>query len=771
MATFYTTMYLADVFYSPAVSLPLTIILLLVVAVLTKNGKGHRVLLGLCLFLCVRYIVWRGLYTLNTADLASNVLSWTVYLAEVYGLIQFCFFTFQVWSPSKKLSVELRRFPTVDMFVTVVDEPLDVLKRTVVGCLAQDYPKDKFRVYVLDDGNKEETRALASALKCGYLRRSDRRYAKAGNVNHALGLTSGEFVAVFDVDHVPVRTFLKETLGFFKDEQMAFVQTPHHFYNPDVFQKNLRLERELKNEQALFFRLIQPGRDTHNSAFFAGSCGVFRRRHLEEVGGMQTDTITEDLHTSLVLHARGYKSCYLNKVLSAGLMPETFRGHLKQRSRWAIGTVQMLFHDNPLTQRRLTWSQRIDYMGSIFYFFLGLPRVVCLVAPLGGLFFGLSPVRADPLVLVHFFFAYYLASVMLMRTVSQGTRNAFWSDIYEVATCFALSRAVLKTLMNPRKSRPFEITPKGVQAEESELQRTLFVLPHLMLLGLTAAAISTGILTWIGPTETRGLAINLFWASVNVLLLIVAIRSAMEHPQLRQTVRLDRRFQCQIFAGVTTMKATTHDLNECGMSVYLNEPMFSIDDMATITLEAHSGERFRLKGRIARQERKPSGLVEVGMQFVDLDEAAAENLIVQLFAQPDSWRESSTTMPGMVQSFRALSSVFKRTRAQATPFRRRSPRVLLQKACRLTWEEGKLIGITFDVSYTGLSVFFSEAPKLAANAVCLMHFDGITPVTLRVQAMSTAQRAGKTLIRFRVCDVVEGEANWRALILRAWEHT
>ena len=759
-------MYWLAVFYSPVVSVALTLSILVVIVILERAGQGHQILLGLCLFLYVRYMVWRGLYTLNTEDLASTVFSWGVYLAEAYGLLQLCFFTFQAWSPSTRASVALKRYPTVDMFVTIVDEPLDILKRTLVGCLAQEYPKDKVKVYVLDDGSCEETRALASALNCGYLRRPDRRHAKAGNLNHALGLTSGEFVAIFDVDHVPVRTFLKETMGFFQDEQVAFVQTPHHFYNPDIFQKNLRLEQELKNEQALFFRLVQPGRDTHNSAFFAGSGGVFRRSHLEEIGGVQTETLTEDLHTSLLLHAKGYKSCYLNKVLSAGLMPGTFQGHLKQRSRWATGTTQVLFLNNPFTQPKLTLAQRLDYMGSIYYFFHGPPRIVCLIAPLFGLFLGISPLRAELSSLLHFFFAYYLASVVVMRTVSQGTRNAFWSDIYEVSTSFATSWAVLKTLVAPRKKRPFEVTSKGLQTAASGPQRTLIALPFLVLVGFTVAAIITGILTWMGPTEVKGLAINLFWAGVNLLLLVAAIRSAVERPQLRQAVRLNRRFPCEILTKATTTKATTHDLNEGGLSIFLNEPLFSIDDTVIITLEARSGEQLILKGRIARQERKPSGLVEVGIQFVDLDAAASENLIVQLYAQPESWEESATWAPGAFQSFWAILSVFRRTQAQATPYRRRAPRVLVRKDCRFSREGVELIGATADLSYTGLSVFFSGTPRLATDKPGLIQFENII---LKVQAMKKEQRADQTLVRFRVQDIVEGEPHFRELIRSTWQ--
>jgi len=311
-------------------------------------------------------------------------------------------------------------------------------------------------------------RELAASLGCAYLRRPDRSlHAKAGNLNHAFKQSDGEFVALFDVDHVPVTSFLKDTVGFFQDPTVAFVQTPQHFYNPDIFQRNLRLEQELKNEQALFFRTMQSGRDRHNSAFFAGSGGVFRRGPLEEIGGFQTQTISEDLHTSLILHSRGYQSRYLNKVLSVGLMPETLEGYLKQRTRWAIGSLQVLLRDNPLTIRGLTLAQRIDYFGSIFYFFFGIPRVICLLAPLASLLFQVPALNADVWEMSVMFSSFFLASIVAMRTVSRGSRNAFWSDIYEMTMCFALSWAVLKTLLLLGKEQPFLVTPKGQRVTKS----------------------------------------------------------------------------------------------------------------------------------------------------------------------------------------------------------------------------------------------------------------------------------------------------------------
>ncbi|HMF86421.1 MAG TPA: glycosyltransferase, partial [Nitrospiraceae bacterium] len=382
-------------FYSTSVAVPLSLVVLAVISLLSWKKRGHQVILALTLFLYARYLLWRGLYTLNTGDWMSLLVSWTVYTAEAYAFVQILLFAYHAWSPLERQPVPLCRYPIVDIFVTVVDEPLSILRRTLIGCVNQDYPKDRYRVHVLDDGQRNEIRALAASLNCGYIRRADRQHAKAGNLNHALHETSGEIIAIFDVDHVPTNNFLKDTLGFFQDDNVAFVQTPHHFYNPDVFQRNLQLEGSLKNEQSLFYRVLQAGRDRHNSAFFAGSCGLFRRRVLMEIGGFRTETVTEDIHTSMVIHAKGYRSCYLKKVLAAGLMPETFERSMKQRIRWATGHVQIFFQTNPFTMRGLTLPQRLGYFASIFYFLHGIPRVVCLVAPLFALLLGIIPVTAD----------------------------------------------------------------------------------------------------------------------------------------------------------------------------------------------------------------------------------------------------------------------------------------------------------------------------------------------------------------------------------------
>ncbi|MGQ4565618.1 glycosyltransferase family 2 protein, partial [Acinetobacter baumannii] len=136
--------------------------------------------------------------------------------------------------------------------------------------------------------------------------------AKAGNINNALKQATGEFVAIFDCDHVPTRSFLQLTMGwFFKDKKLAMLQTPHHFFSPDPFERNLGRFRQTPNEGTLFYGLVQDGNDMWDATFFCGSCAILRRSALDEIGGIAVETVTEDAHTSLRLHRRGHTSAYI----------------------------------------------------------------------------------------------------------------------------------------------------------------------------------------------------------------------------------------------------------------------------------------------------------------------------------------------------------------------------------------------------------------------------------------------------------------------------
>lgn len=757
---------LLDEFFSTPIAAGISTVVLLVIGLLTKNDRNRRWVLLLSLFLYLRYMVWRALYTLPTEDLGTMVVGWIVYLAELYGLCQFCFFAYQSSSLTDRQPAPLTTYPTVDIMVTVVDEPLSILRQTLVGCVSQEYPRDRFNVYVLDDGHRSEAKQLAASLGCGYLRRPDRpRHAKAGNLNHALRMTHSDLIAVFDVDHVPARTFLKETVGFFDDPQVAFVQTPHHFYNPDIFQRNLRVGDRVKNEQALFFRVLQAGRDTHNSAFFAGSGGLFRRAPLEDIGGFQTQTITEDIHTSMNLHAKGHKSCYLNRVLSAGLMPETLEGYLKQRKRWAMGCIQVLLRDNPLTKSGLTLVQRIDYFGSIFYFFFGVPRLICLIAPLSSLLFSTPPLNAEVTQLVLYFFSFYIASAWVMRPVSRGSRNPFWSDIYEIAMCFALSAVALKALSAPRKERPFEVTPKGQRVKKNTSTELSLAWPHLITFGLLISGLVIGIQHLREGTGDPGLPVSLLWGSLNLCFLTIAMFVASEQTQGRQAFRLNRDFASELLVDGMSFDARIVNINEQGAALSLTRPVFTAQETVMLLLTSSQGTLVQLTGRIVRQEPDLSGHVAAALQFVDLDETTRQSLLDKIFGDPSPWEDSYEFKPGITSSLRSLLNALTVPWRSFSWERRRMLRLHSGTPCRLSTSAHLLTGTLLDMSFTGVSASFPSTPK-GSLAGSLLE---LPQITLKVSPVSIMRRLSETRVRFKVDNIEQGERRWRELHERRWK--
>ena len=747
-----------DSFYSPFPSLVLSLGLLAVVGFVAWRGTGRKVALATCVILATRYMLWRALYTLNLDDGLSIGISLTLFLAEIYGFNQLLLFTFQAWSPTNRQSPEIHTYPTVDIMVTVVDEPLYILKRTLIGCLYQDYPKDRLKIYVLDDGQRSEVRALATELGVSYRTRTDRSHAKAGNLNEAMKRTSGEIIAVFDVDHVPMQDFLKKTVGFFADEDVAIVQTAQDFYNQDIFQRSVAPGRNLYNEQALFFRTLQAGRDRHNSSFFAGSSGLLRRKALEEIGGFQTDTITEDLHTSLILHAAGYKSCYLNETLAFGLMPETFEGYTKQRARWATGSAQVLVRDNPFFKPGLSWAQRVDYFGAIHYFFFGLPRIVFLIAPLSWLVFSVPAIKADVSELLNFFFSSYAASILAIKMISRNTRSAFWSDVHETVMCFAVTRASVVGLFFTRSDPDFEVTPKGARSEARSFARATAVGFHIGLFGMLIFGISNGLRQWFGPDPTPGLLMSLWWASFNVILLMAAIIPARAQRQVRNFIRRFSSVPCTILDGSERTTAKILDVSESGVALWIPAARYALQKHIHIEFGASGDPPLTLKGSIVRQELEPSGGATLGVQFEDLDEPTTRRLIFRLLSSSTLQDEEEASGTGVMGSLGSIFSVLAQIGEHLRPSRRSTPRLPFANACQLQYDGAILPGRTWDISFAGVTVVLSGSHQVPSQPCVLT----IENVELSVTPIESIERDEETLVRFQINAITKGEPTWQS---------
>jgi cellulose synthase (UDP-forming) len=507
-------------------------------------------LITVSVFSTLRYAYWRVMQTWQGVTSSGHLHQWdTAFVlllvcAELYAFVTLFLGYFQTLRPLRRRPIPLppdRRWPTIDVFIPTYNESLSVVRPTVIAALAMEYPADKMKVFVLDDGRREEFRDFAASVGAGYITRNDNQHAKAGNINHALGLTRGELVAIFDSDHAPTRSFLQATLGwFFRNPRLAMVQTPHHFYSPDPFERNLGQFRKIPNEGELFHRFIQDGNDLWNASFFCGSCAVLLRRALSQIGGIAVETVTEDAHTALRLQCKGWETAYINLPQAAGLATESLAAHIGQRIRWARGMVQILRIENPLFVRGLTFSQRLCYLNATTHFLFALPRLIFLTIPLAYLVFGMVNIYGYSLAVVAYAFPHIVLSTLTNSRIQGRHRFSFWNEIYEIVLAPYILLPTLLALVNPRLGK-FNVTSKGGVVRRSFFDRRI-ALPYVLLLALNIFGLYKAAERYLAdPAHHDTVIMNSVWALYNVVILSVAASVAWERRQRRSQVRVDLR--------------------------------------------------------------------------------------------------------------------------------------------------------------------------------------------------------------------------------------
>ena len=615
-------------------------------------------LIVLSVALSLRYLIWRALHTLNYTSDAHLAVSLALLCAEVYGFVSVLLFFLQVLAPKPVAAQPLEGpEPTVDLFVTIFGEPLDILHHTLVACKAIDYTDGKLTIHGLDDGRREDVRALAQRHGCRYLTRDDNKHAKAGNLNAALPRTSGEFILILDIDHLPVRSFLRETLGFFKDEKTAFVQTPHHFYNPDCYQRNLILESELVHEQDLFFQVIQPGRNDANAVVFCGSSAVFRRKALEDIGGFRVDCAIEDLHTGMELQARGWKGVYYRRILSAGLSPESFEGYLIQRKRWTKGGVQLFFLDNPALKGGLSLRQRLYYLASLLYFFHGWARMLYMIAPLFFLLLHFNPIVTGTWTLLWYFIPHYLASHFVFSMLTREYRSPFWSDVYEAASSYSLAWTTFATIFKPDRF-VFKVTPKGLDGGRRRLELSQ-VAPHVVLAVLLILGIINATRHFMNASlSVDAYGLSLVWAAFNFILTACSIEVAREQPHRRHTTRLPRSYPVVISADGIEFAGETLNLSEAGALVLLpGKPVLPKHAVARIV---GVGDAAVLECEVRNLRWSKEESSHVGLRFHKVSPVQHEQLIRLMFSDPRSWEQVRRPLRDSLRAFKDIAaSVFR----------------------------------------------------------------------------------------------------------------
>jgi len=391
----------------------------------------------------------------------------------------------------------------VDVFVTTYGEDLATIGRTVTAALAM---RGAHTVWVLDDGRSDEVRDLAGELGARYIRRLSSNGAKAGNINHALTLTRGELFVIFDADFVPEPTFLHETVPFFVDDDVAFVQTPQTYGNLHSV-----ISRGAGYMQAVFYRFIQPGRNRFNAAFCVGTNVVFRRTAIDSVGGMYADSKSEDVWTSLLLHERGWRSVYIPTTLAIGNTPETVEAYTKQQLRWATGGFEIMLSHWPWARRRaLTVDQKLQYTVTATHYLTGIAPLLLLLVPPLQIYFDLTPMNLSitPATWALYYAGFYGMQVLLAFFTLGSFR---WEVLLLASVSFPIYvRALVNAVL--RREQTWHVTG----ATGAYRSPFAFIQPQVLVFVFLAVTTAVGLWKDLG---NGSVSLALAWNATNTLIL------------------------------------------------------------------------------------------------------------------------------------------------------------------------------------------------------------------------------------------------------------
>lgn len=384
---------------------------------------------------------------------------------------------------------------TVDVFVTACREPYALVRRCLEASCAMDGPH---RTWLLDDGADPALADLAQQLGAGYLTRTGRADAKAGNLNAALARTAGEIVVIFDIDHAPAPDFLTRTLGYFADPSVGFVQVMLTFDNAG----ESWVARAAAESTLDFFNATEIGMDGLGSATLVGSNALIRRAALTAIGGYRPG-LAEDLATSLALHAAGWQSRYVAEPLAPGLAPPDLPAWFTQQLKWARGVFEVLLKDAWRAFPRLTWGQRLSYGVRFTYYWIGPIAILHLTVTIALLYAG---GREGPEALAQYLIRFLPVAVltMLIRQVALSVwrhpsvpLRPLWRAVTLVYATWPIYSAawVLAVLRVPVAFRPTPKTRAGAI-------NPLWLLPQLaavLLLALGSVRVLADGGSWMTP--------------------------------------------------------------------------------------------------------------------------------------------------------------------------------------------------------------------------------------------------------------------------------
>lgn len=505
-------------FYYALAGLFLVIGLLYVFA--KRNDWVKQLFSKITIVFLLIYLVWRLFFTIPLDSSISLVFGVILYVAEFIGLFVYGFFIYlfsnkltEDYAPSNTDNGNFE--PSVAAFICTYNENIKLVIATALAVKALKYPNKK--IYICDDGHRDELRKMADQYNLGYLSREGNKHAKAGNINYALSQTSSDLILLLDADFIVKKNIIYEAINYFQNPKVALVQYPQTFYNKDPFQL---LRKSFYNEQELFMRFLEPALARENALIHIGTNAIIRRSALEEIGGIPTKSITEDMATGMLLQNAGYETIFINKAYALGITPYTAKELASQRTRWAQGTKQIFDYFKPRKLKGLSVMQKLCYYNSYLYWFTSFQKIIFLLAPTLFMVFDIFIVRSNNNQLLLFFLPPFVMISLSFRLYVPKIRNLTTSHIYDCFVAPIHTGALLKEFLIPQKK--FNVTKKELVGDTAFDWRT--VAPHIIIFGwILFSCIVAAYRLFRGEGYEFGYIITLIWSIYNLYGLFYAI--------------------------------------------------------------------------------------------------------------------------------------------------------------------------------------------------------------------------------------------------------
>lgn len=438
------------------------------------------------------YIGYRIAFTIPTKlGILNLILALFILFIEIWEAVDFFIYFLNILTVEKKKPKtpninSIKEYPDIDVLIATYNEYEGLLQKTIQACKDMEYPdKSKVHIYLCDDGNRPNIKALAERMEINYITRLNNKNSKAGNYNNALKFIKSPYIATFDADMCPKKTFLMKLLPYFydTDKKVGFVQTPQSFKNPDIYQYRFNLANQIPFEQEYFYHNLQIAKNSINAVVYCGTNTLISREALDSINGFATGTISEDIATGMLIEAKGYKCIAIDDIEAYGTSVNDYEAFIKQRSRWARGCVQMSKKYKIFSQKGLSFRQKLEYFSCVSYWYFGFRRLVYLLTPLLFSILGFIIIDCDFKTFIYFWLPQYILKRFVLDKLEGNKRSSTWTKIYETILAPSLGPKVVNERLGLGDTK-FEVTPKtGIDSKMSKANAKV-LRTHLLLLVL-----------------------------------------------------------------------------------------------------------------------------------------------------------------------------------------------------------------------------------------------------------------------------------------------